>query len=122
MKSRTILQTALMLTVAGTIVARSPPTTLPKLTKTTADSRRDNSRKAALEKRIRSRQEAKRLDRLHRETGISSNKVEVSTVWAGAVIKTLPPDETWKTVTGTVTLPDLVSPSQPYGELGEYFA
>lgn len=125
MKISALLPSVLLLVAAGAEAARSsPPSTHPKLSKTTAadENPRNEARKAALEQRVRGNQASKRRSKTqHEKKDASPNAVEVDYNWAGAVIEAPPSGETWKTVTGTMTLPELIAPSQSYGVLGEYF-
>lgn len=123
MKISALLPSVLLLAAAGAEAARSsPPSTHTKLGKTTTEGPRDEARKAALEQRIKSKQASKRRSKSqHDKKDVSPNEVEVDYNWAGAVIEAPPSGETWKTVTGTTVLPELVAPDQSYGVLGEYF-
>lgn len=126
MKLSALLPSVLLLAAAGVDAAAdsSPPPTHTKLSKTTASESRNDARKAGLEERIRANQAARRRSKqqqAYEKKDVSPNEVEVDYNWAGAVIETPPSGETWKTVTATMTLPELVAPSQSYGVLGEYF-
>lgn len=126
MKLSTLLPSVLLLAAAGVeaAVGSSPPSTHTKLSKTTASESRNDARKAALKERIRGIQAKKRRSKQQEadeKRDVSPNAVEVDYNWAGPVIETPPSGETWKTVTATMTLPELVAPSQSYGVLGEYF-
>lgn len=122
MKISALIPSVLLLAAAGADAARSsPPSTHTKLSKTSAGETRNDARKAALEQRIRSNQATKRRSKQHDKNDVSPNTVEVDYNWAGAVIETPPSGETWKTVTGTMKLPDLIAPSQSYGVFDEYF-